>query len=118
MLSASKRTEHPKEVAQFIDFMVHDPEVAKIMGYDRGVPATQAQFDAFQPTDEVNKGIAAYETSLVDAGVLEPITPHPNGADICEAAFLRIAEELALGKRSVDEAVGQFFSESKTALVV
>ncbi|WP_328772882.1 ABC transporter substrate-binding protein [Streptomyces sp. NBC_00286] len=116
MLSGSKRTQHPKEVAQFIDFMVHDPEVAKIMGYDRGVPATQAQFDAYKPTDPVNKEIAAYEESLVAAGVLEPITPHPNGADICEAAFLRIAEELGLGKRSVDDAVKQFFTESKTAL--
>ncbi|MFJ8947148.1 ABC transporter substrate-binding protein [Streptomyces sp. NPDC102395] len=116
MLSASKRTKHPKEVAQFISFMVHDPEVAKIMGYDRGVPATQAQFDAFKPADEVNKAIAAYETSLVETGVLEPITPHPNGADICESAFLRIAEEMALGKRSVDDAVKQFFTESKTAL--
>ncbi|MFJ4567039.1 ABC transporter substrate-binding protein [Streptomyces caelestis] len=116
MLSASKRTQHPKEVAQFIDFMVHDPEVAKIMGYDRGVPATQAQFDAYKPNDPVNQAIAAYEESLVEAGVLEPITPHPNGADICEAAFLRIGEELGLGKRSVDDAVKQFFTESKTAL--
>ncbi|WP_432134443.1 MULTISPECIES: ABC transporter substrate-binding protein [unclassified Streptomyces] len=116
MLSASKRTKHPKEVAQFISFMVHDPEVARIMGYDRGVPATQAQYDAFQPTDPVNKAIAEYEQSLVEAGVLEPITPHPNGADICEAAFLRIGEEVGLGSRSVDDAVKQFFSESKTAL--
>ncbi|MDX3642935.1 ABC transporter substrate-binding protein [Streptomyces sp. MB09-02B] len=116
MLSASKRTQHPKEVAQFIDFMVHEPEVAKIMGYDRGVPATQAQYDAFKPTDPVNKAIAEYEESLVAAGVLEPITPHPNGADICEAAFLRIAEELGLGTRTVDDAVKQFFTESKTAL--
>ena len=116
MLSASKRTQHPKEVAQFIGFMVHDPEVAKIMGYARGVPATQAQYDAYRPTDPVNKSIAAYEESLVKAGVLEPITPHPAGADVCEAAFLRIAEEMALGKRSVDDAVEQFFNESKTAL--
>ncbi|WP_217180064.1 ABC transporter substrate-binding protein [Streptomyces sp. AC495_CC817] len=116
MLSGSRRTRHPKEVAQFIDFMVHEPEVAKIMGYDRGVPATQAQYDAFQPTDPVNKAIAEYEESLVSAGVLEPITPHPNGADICEAAFLRIGEELGLGTRSVDDAVKQFFTESKTAL--
>ncbi|MEE1760586.1 MULTISPECIES: ABC transporter substrate-binding protein [unclassified Streptomyces] len=116
MLSASKRTQHPKEVAQFIDFMVHEPEVAEIMGYDRGVPATQAQYDAFKPTDPVNKAIAEYEESLVAAGVLEPITPHPNGADICEAAFLRIAEELGLGTRTVDDAVKQFFTESKTAL--
>ncbi|MFB7370157.1 ABC transporter substrate-binding protein [Streptomyces sp. NPDC056222] len=116
MLSGSKRTKHPKEVAQFIDFMVHDPEVARIMGYDRGVPATVAQYEAFRPTDPVAKEIAAYEQSLVDAGVLEPITPHPAGADVCESAFLRLAEELGLGTRSVDEAVTQFFTESKTAL--
>jgi multiple sugar transport system substrate-binding protein len=116
MLSGSRRTKHPKEVAQFINFMVHDPGVAKIMGYDRGVPATTEQYEAFQPADEVSKQIAAYEKQLVDTGVLEAITPHPAGADISEAAFLRIAEEMALGKRSVDDAVKQFFSESKTAL--
>jgi multiple sugar transport system substrate-binding protein len=123
MLSGSKRTQHPKEVAQFIDFMVHDPEVAKIMGYDRGVPTTTAQYEAYKPAEEkdkviaaVNKEIAAYEEQLVDAGVLETITPHPAGADVCEAAFLRIAEELAMGERSVDEAVKQFFTECKTAL--
>ncbi|WP_137994924.1 ABC transporter substrate-binding protein [Streptomyces vilmorinianum] len=116
MLSASRRTKHPKEVAQFIDFMVHDPEVARIMGFDRGVPATVEQYEAFVPSDPVAKEIAAYEQSLVDTGVLEPITPHPAGADICESAFLRLAEELGLGTRSVDDAVKQFFTESKTAL--
>ncbi|WP_231626699.1 ABC transporter substrate-binding protein [Streptomyces apocyni] len=115
MLSASRKTKHPKEVAQFIDFMVHDPEVGKIMEYDRGVHATTEQYEAYQPSDPVNQEIAAYEQSLVDAGVLEPITPHPEGADICESAFLRIAEELGLGTRSVDEAVKQFFTEAKTA---
>ncbi|QGZ52266.1 MULTISPECIES: ABC transporter substrate-binding protein [Streptomyces] len=116
MLSGSKRTKHPREVAQFIDFMVHDPEVATIMGFDRGVPATTAQYEAFKPTDPVARQIAAYEQQLVDSGVLETITPHPAGADVCEAAFLRLAEEMALGKRSVPDAVKQYFTESETAL--
>ncbi|NGN69025.1 extracellular solute-binding protein [Streptomyces sp. A7024] len=123
MLSGYKRTQHPKEVATFIDFMVHDPEVARIMGYDRGVPATTAQYEAYEPDKDkdpvlkkVNTSIAAYEDSLVEAKVLGPITPHPEGADVVEAAFLRINEEMALGKRSVKDAVKQFFTESKTAL--
>ena len=101
MLSGSARTKHPKEVAQFIDFMVHDPEVGKIMGYDRGILATTEQFDAYKPTDAPNKAIAAYEEDVAKAGVLGTITPHPAGADICEAAFLRIAGECRQGKTKV-----------------
>ncbi|MFB7333409.1 ABC transporter substrate-binding protein [Streptomyces adustus] len=115
MLSASARTQHPKEVAQFIDFMVHDPEVGKIMGYDRGVLATTDQFDAYKPTDAVGKEIAQYEQDTAAAGVLGAITPHPSGADTVEAAFLRISGDMAQGKTKVSDAVKQFFSESEAA---
>lgn len=115
MLSASARTKHPKEVAQFIDFMVHDPQVGKIMGYDRGILATTEQFDAYQPSDEVGKEIAQYEQDTAKAGVLGEITPHPSGADTGEAAFLRIAGDMATGKTKVPDAVKQFFSESEAA---
>ncbi|WP_405660578.1 extracellular solute-binding protein [Streptomyces sp. NBC_01166] len=116
MLSGTARTKHPAEVATFISFMTHDPEVARIMGYDRGVPATTAQFEAYQPADAPSKAIGAYETAIADAGVLEPITPHPAGADVIEAAFLRIGADLSLGKTSPKDSVKQFFSEAKTAL--
>ncbi|WP_030313995.1 ABC transporter substrate-binding protein [Streptomyces flavochromogenes] len=116
MLSGSRRTKHPEEVARFIDFMVHDPEVGKIMGYDRGVPATTAQYEAYVPSDPVGRQIAAYEKQLVESRLLEPITPHPAGADVTEAAFLRLGEEMSLGTRPVPDAVKQFFTEAKTAL--
>ncbi|MFF1835775.1 ABC transporter substrate-binding protein [Streptomyces sp. NPDC058231] len=116
MLSGSAHTRHPAEVATFINFMTHEPAVARIMGYDRGVPATTAQFEAYEPSDAPNKAIAAYETEVADAGVLETITPHPAGADVIEAAFLRIAGDMSLGKASPEDSVKQFFSEAKTAL--
>ncbi|WP_128378361.1 extracellular solute-binding protein [Streptomyces cavernae] len=116
MLSGSARTKHPKEVAQFIDFMVHDPEVGKIMGYDRGILSTTEQFEAFQPSDPEAKKIAAYEDQVAKAGLLEEITPHPAGADTVEAAFLRIAGDVSQGTSKVSEAVKQFFSEAKSAL--
>ncbi|AWT42018.1 MULTISPECIES: ABC transporter substrate-binding protein [Streptomyces] len=115
MLSASARTKHPKEVAQFIDFMVHDPEVGKIMGYDRGILATTDQYAAFKPSDPVAQEIAQYEEDTAKAGVLGTITPHPSGADTVEAAFLRIAGDMSLGKYKVADAVKQFFDESEAA---
>ncbi|MET8860122.1 extracellular solute-binding protein [Streptomyces sp. NPDC004579] len=118
MLSASAHTKHPKEVAQFIDFMVHDPEVGKIMGYDRGILATTEQFDAFQPSDAPSKAIARYEQDVAAAGVLGAITPHPAGADTVEAAFLRVGGDMSQGTTKVSDAVKQFFSEAKTALAV
>jgi len=115
MLSASARTAHPKEVAQFIDFMVHDPEVGKIMGYDRGILASKEQYAAFKPTDAVNKEIAQYEDDTAKAGVLGTITPHPAGADTVESAFLRIGGDMSQGKTKVSDAVKQFFSEAQSA---
>ncbi|MEV5431369.1 extracellular solute-binding protein [Streptomyces sp. NPDC052701] len=115
MLSASARTEHPGEVARFIDFMVHDPEVGRIMGYDRGVLASTGQYEAYEPSGEVDKEIARYEEDTAKAGVLGTITPHPSGADTAEAAFLRIAGDMSLGKTKVADAVKQFFDESEAA---
>ena len=115
MLSASARTAHPKEVAQFIDFMVHDLEVGKIMGYDRGILASTEQYAAYKPTDTVNKEIAQYETDTAESGVLGTITPHPSGADTIEAAFLRIGGDLGQGKTKVADAVKQFLTESEAA---
>ncbi|WP_329132479.1 ABC transporter substrate-binding protein [Streptomyces sp. NBC_00670] len=115
MLSASARTQHPKEVAQFIDFMVHDPEVGKIMGYDRGILAGTEQYGAYKPADAINKEIAQYEEDTAKAGVLGTITPHPSGADTVEAAFLRIGYDVGLGKAKVSDAVKQLFDEATAA---
>ncbi|MEU5113938.1 extracellular solute-binding protein [Streptomyces longwoodensis] len=115
MLSAFAGTEHPEQAARFIDFMVHDPEVGSIMGYDRGILATTEQYAAFTPTDPTAKGVAAYEEEVATAGVLGKITPHPSGADVVEAAFLRIGGEVAQGRTKPAEAARTLFGEAKAA---
>ncbi|MEU1296446.1 extracellular solute-binding protein [Streptomyces sp. NPDC005840] len=115
MLSAFSGSKHPEEAARFIDFMVHDPEVGEIMGYDRGILATTEQYDAFTPTDKTNKGVRAYEEKVAAEGVLGKITPHPSGADVVEAAFLRIGGEVAQGRTKPADAAKTLFGEAKAA---
>jgi multiple sugar transport system substrate-binding protein len=95
--------------------MVHDPEVGSIMGYDRGILATTEQYAAFTPTDPTAKGVAAYEEEVATAGVLGKITPHPSGADVVEAAFLRIGGEVAQGRTKPADAARTLFGEAKAA---
>ncbi|MCE0445047.1 extracellular solute-binding protein [Streptomyces tricolor] len=115
MLSASSRTSHPKEVAQFIDFMVHDPRVGKIMGYDRGILASTEQYEAYRPTDTVNKEIAQYEEDTAEAGVLGTITPTLPVPTPSRPPFLRIGGDLGQGRAKVSDAVNQLFTEAEAA---
>ncbi|NYI04889.1 ABC transporter substrate-binding protein [Allostreptomyces psammosilenae] len=114
MLSASARTEHPAEAAKLIDFLINDVEAGKILGANRGLPATNAQFEAVE-LEGVDAAVAAYEESVADA--LQPAPPvPPAGAGSIEALLLRVTEDLSFGEISVDEAVDQFFSEAEDIL--
>ncbi|WBB89900.1 extracellular solute-binding protein [Verrucosispora sp. WMMC514] len=114
LLSASTKSKHPEVAAQFISFMINDPEVGRIFGANRGLPATNAQRAAAQLEGPL-AAVAAYEDELRDQLTKAPPAP-PKGAGTLEQAFIRIAEELQYGRITVDEAVNQFFTEAEETL--
>ncbi|MFY1694184.1 MULTISPECIES: ABC transporter substrate-binding protein [unclassified Solwaraspora] len=114
LLSASARTEHPEAAAKLISFMINDPEVGRIFGGNRGLPATNAQRDAAE-LDGPLAAVAAYEETIADQLTQAPPAP-PRGAGGIEAAFIRISEELHYGRISVAQAVDQFFTEAEDIL--
>ncbi|WFE28673.1 extracellular solute-binding protein [Solwaraspora sp. WMMD791] len=114
LLSASARTEHPEAAAKLISFMINNPEVGRIFGGNRGLPATNAQRDAAE-LDGPLAAVAAYEETIADQLTQAPPAP-PRGAGSIEAAFIRISEELHYGRISVAQAVDQFFTEAEEIL--
>ncbi|WP_165945102.1 ABC transporter substrate-binding protein [Micromonospora sp. KC723] len=114
LLSVSKKTKHAEAAAKLISFMINDPEVGKIFGANRGLPATNAQRAAVQLEGPLAT-VAAYEEGLKEQLTKAPPAP-PKGAGTLEQAFIRIAEELQYGRISVDEAVNQFFTEVEETL--
>jgi multiple sugar transport system substrate-binding protein len=112
LLSAGANTEHPAEAAMLIDFLINDPEVGRIFGTSKGVPATQAQRDAMVLEEgSVDARVVAYEEAVADQ-VTEPVPVPVKGFGSIEAEYKRLAEELAYGTITVDEFVESWFSEA------
>lgn len=114
LMSVSKNTKYKEQAAKLISFMINDPQVGKIFGANRGLPATNAQ-RASAELDGPLAAVAAYEDNISDQLTKAPPAP-PKGAGTLEQAFIRIAEELQYGRITVDQAVNQFFTEAADTL--
>ncbi|MDR7325060.1 MULTISPECIES: ABC transporter substrate-binding protein [Catenuloplanes] len=114
LLSASARTDHPDEAAKLISFLINDPQVGRIFGSNRGIPATNAQREA-AVLEGPALAIAEYEKAIAPLLQKAPPAP-PKGAGTVEAAFLRIADEISYGRSSVPDAVDTFFTEAEDTL--
>ena len=116
LLSAFSGTDHPRQAAELIDFMVNDPRVGEIFGGNRGLPASTAQREAATPKlSATDAAVAEYEETIGQYLTVPPTIP-PAGVGTADSAFLRINEELAYGRISVQDAVAQWFNETEAAL--
>lgn len=115
LLCASAKTKQQDAATKLINFMINDPEVGKMFGGNRGLPASTIQREAAEPTlSEQDRAVLDYETAIADR--LKPAPLPAAGVGGVDSAFLRIGEELNFGKITLDEAVDKFFAEAEQAL--
>ena len=107
-------TEHPTASAMLVDFLVNSPEVGRIFGTNRGLPASQSQLEGVE-LGELETQIRDYEASIADRIGDPPAVPVV-GAGALEEKFRVLGTELGFGTITVDEAVDQFFSEMDVIL--
>ncbi|WP_339169731.1 extracellular solute-binding protein [Paenibacillus sp. FSL R5-0341] len=112
-LSGYANTKHPKEVATLMNFWIHDPEAAKILGNDRGVPVTEANRNLLQegagPVEEI---VYNYTSLVSEATKTEPFDVSYNPPGFAE--FSKLAQttnqEIGFGRKSVEQAVSDFYN--------
>ena len=116
LLSASANSEHPAAAATLIDFLINDPEVGRIFGTSKGVPAVQAQRDAMELEEgSVDARVVAYEESVAEYAT--EAAPLPvQGFGTIEAEFKRLGEEFAYRNITVEQYVDQWFSEAEMSV--
>ncbi|MFY1674815.1 ABC transporter substrate-binding protein [Plantactinospora sp. WMMB334] len=115
--AGSRSTDHPEVVADVINFLVNDPEVAKIFGVDRGLPANMETRTAIEATltDPAMKTTVAFENALAPKFGPAP-TPPPKGHSGLRNKLRDIAESVTYGRATPSDAAKQFFAEAQAAL--
>jgi multiple sugar transport system substrate-binding protein len=103
--------------AQFLSFFIADPESAKILGVERGIPCLPETRDVVAPTlDEANQIALNFVANLGDLlGPLPP--PPPAAAGEIDISLLRtIGQEVSFGARTPEDA-GPYFVSEATAIL-
>ncbi|CAM4107977.1 extracellular solute-binding protein [Paenibacillus alkaliterrae] len=112
-LSGYAKTQHPKEVAMLINFFINDPEAAKVLGNDRGVPVTSKNRAVLEgEASEVDQIVYDYTSRVSKATITEPFAVSYNPPGFAE--FSKLAEtsvqEIGFGRKTVEQAVTDFYS--------
>jgi multiple sugar transport system substrate-binding protein len=113
--SVSARSEHPAEAALLVDFLVNDPEAAKIIGTERGIPANA------QTLEDLGEDLTPEERQAADFA--EQRTPHlgeapaivPNGASDIETILLRYLQDVMFERQTPQDAADALIAEVQSS---
>ncbi|WHT21815.1 ABC transporter substrate-binding protein [Crossiella sp. CA-258035] len=116
LLSVFARTKQREAAVKLVDFLLNDEEAGKILGATRGLPPNlkiRAQVaDSLQGPD---RQVYDYETAL-EPHLGDPPPPPPKGDGAVYKLMQRLNEEVVFGRKTIDEAVRQFFTDAANHL--
>jgi multiple sugar transport system substrate-binding protein len=114
-LGAAAKSPYLSEAAQFINFLINDRRVGKILGTNIGMPPTTSQEGAADLSDPKVRQVQTYEKQVEKT--LSPTPPPPaDGGASLNVYLQRVAEKLFYDRISVDQAVDLYFDQSKVTL--
>ncbi|MFP4977787.1 ABC transporter substrate-binding protein [Paenibacillus sp. CN-4] len=119
VLVASANTAHPKEVAEFINFFVHDTDAANALKTTRGVLPTTEQQEALLANADLADGDKKNIDLIQQLNKLEGvvIAPPPSGPQVLgwKGLIEKIGQEIAFGKISVEDGAKKLMKEVESA---
>ncbi len=109
--SAAADTEHPEEVALFLDFLANSPAAGEILLVERGVPSNLAVREHVTPLlDDAGRTTVSFIDDIADeVGEAPAVTPQ--GASEFETTLQRHNLEVLFGNLSPQEAAVQLTAD-------
>ena len=115
--SVAASSANKERAAEFLNFFIADPEAAKILDVERGIPCLPSTRDVVAPIlDEQNLIALNFVSNLGDLlGPLPP--PPPAAAGEIDLSLLRvIGQEVGFGARTPEDGAAYFVSEATAIL--
>lgn len=110
----NKNVKYPKEAAKFLDFMLNDPEAAKILGLSRGIPSSKSAQKVLE-AEGMLKGLSyeGYQKMQANKGFgLPTLVEHAQFKEL----YNRVFEEFGYNKITAEEAAKKILSEGNKIL--
>lgn len=116
MFSISQRSEHKKEAAMLINFLINDAEAGKVLGMSRGLPANAKVRETVGAT-LAGPPLVAFQFEQSVGPKLEPAPPPPpKGAGTVKTTFQRVYDEVIFQRMTIQAAADKFMSEAQKAI--
>lgn len=114
--SASAKTEHPGEVALFLDWLANSEEAADLLLAERGVPANEKIREYITPElGEIDQEVVAFLDEIAPrVGDAPPATPPGGGA--IETIIDQHTQKVLFGELTPEAAAESFIAELQRAL--
>lgn len=117
LLGVGETSEHPKEAAKLMDFLLNDPAAGKILGATRGEPPNQEIAEQVGKNLEgPEKEIHDYGKKITAYGVDPPPKAPPRGDVVLQVSFDRIYDQVIYERQSPAEAADEYIAEAKREL--
>lgn len=114
MYAASKHTNHPKETALLLDFLVNSEEMAELQGLEKGVPVSQKARDVLEKKNVLSGIQVEAETVMSGMDVLL-MSPYYEDAALQEA-FVKATSAVRYDGISIEEAAKTAYEGMKADL--
>jgi multiple sugar transport system substrate-binding protein len=96
--SISAKTKYPEAAARFVDFLVNDPDAAKILLIERGVPAIPAIQKEVAPLLDATGKVSLTFAQAMQAEVKAPPQVTPPTASKFGSEFTRLSQDVLFGR--------------------
>ncbi len=108
LYAVSKNTEHPKEAAELLDFMLNSDEWAELQGVEKGIPISSSVRRYLDSAGKLS-GLQYEASQVMETNrLIKPMDPLVENADLYES-FIEACDLVLFDKAASEEAAAQLY---------